>query len=255
MIPVLLAAALRAACRCRSRRHLQSARRRRRAGRRRGIVNDATGLRDTAIARRRRHRTAPRCRHAQPDRSPPRGPLGTHHPTSATPTCWARSCASLRVVVARAEAAGVAQAQYVVDPGIGFGKTHEQNLDQLRRLGELRVLGRRSSPAPPASPSSASSSACPPTSASRAPPPPSPSASATAPTSSASTTCAAWPSSPACPTRSPIEQVHPWVRSVGDMVMVGPPVRPQRGWARPRGGRRRPTPCRSPPSTAHRRTP
>ena len=29
-----------------------------------------------------------------------------------------------------------------IDPGIGFGKTVEHNLELLRRLGELRSLGR-----------------------------------------------------------------------------------------------------------------
>jgi len=38
--------------------------------------------------------------------------------------------------------AGVAWEKIIVDPGIGFGKTVEQNLEILRRLGELRVLGR-----------------------------------------------------------------------------------------------------------------
>jgi dihydropteroate synthase len=36
----------------------------------------------------------------------------------------------------------VAPAQVLVDPGIGFGKTREQNLELLARLGELRALGR-----------------------------------------------------------------------------------------------------------------
>jgi dihydropteroate synthase len=40
-----------------------------------------------------------------------------------------------------AAAAGVAREKIVLDPGIGFGKTHEQNLELLARLGELRVLG------------------------------------------------------------------------------------------------------------------
>jgi dihydropteroate synthase len=44
--------------------------------------------------------------------------------------------------VAQAKAAGVAPAQVLVDPGIGFGKTREQNLELLARLGELRALGR-----------------------------------------------------------------------------------------------------------------
>jgi dihydropteroate synthase len=41
-----------------------------------------------------------------------------------------------------AVAAGVAEEQIWVDPGIGFGKTLEHNLELLRRLGELRDLGR-----------------------------------------------------------------------------------------------------------------
>ncbi len=38
--------------------------------------------------------------------------------------------------------AGVAEERIWVDPGIGFGKTLEHNLELLRRLGELRELGR-----------------------------------------------------------------------------------------------------------------
>ncbi len=41
-----------------------------------------------------------------------------------------------------AVAAGVAEEQIWLDPGIGFGKTLEHNLELLRRLGELRELGR-----------------------------------------------------------------------------------------------------------------
>ena len=43
--------------------------------------------------------------------------------------------------LARAEAAGVTREQVVVDPGIGFGKTLEHNLEILRRLREFRGLG------------------------------------------------------------------------------------------------------------------
>jgi dihydropteroate synthase len=39
-------------------------------------------------------------------------------------------------------AAGMAEERIWVDPGIGFGKTLEHNLELLRRLGELRRLGR-----------------------------------------------------------------------------------------------------------------
>ena len=37
---------------------------------------------------------------------------------------------------------GVSEERIWVDPGIGFGKTLEHNLELLRRLGELRELGR-----------------------------------------------------------------------------------------------------------------
>jgi dihydropteroate synthase len=39
-------------------------------------------------------------------------------------------------------AEGVAEERIWLDPGIGFGKTLEHNLELLRRLGELRELGR-----------------------------------------------------------------------------------------------------------------
>ena len=42
----------------------------------------------------------------------------------------------------RALAAGIAWEQLIVDPGFGFGKGPRENLELLRRLGELRVLGR-----------------------------------------------------------------------------------------------------------------
>ena len=43
--------------------------------------------------------------------------------------------------LAIAAQAGVAREKLVLDPGIGFGKTHEQNLELLARIGELHVLG------------------------------------------------------------------------------------------------------------------
>lgn len=39
-------------------------------------------------------------------------------------------------------AAGIAWERIIIDPGIGFGTTPEENLTLLRRLGELRSLGR-----------------------------------------------------------------------------------------------------------------
>jgi len=49
--------------------------------------------------------------------------------------------ASLRQSVEAAQAAGVGVDRVIVDPGIGFGKTAEQNLVLLRRQEELRTLG------------------------------------------------------------------------------------------------------------------
>ncbi len=50
--------------------------------------------------------------------------------------------ACLRGRVEAAAAGGVAPERIIVDPGIGFGKTVGHNLDILRRLPELRSLGR-----------------------------------------------------------------------------------------------------------------
>jgi dihydropteroate synthase len=44
--------------------------------------------------------------------------------------------------VEAATAAGIAEERIWLDPGIGFGKTTEHNLELLQRLGELRELGR-----------------------------------------------------------------------------------------------------------------
>lgn len=50
----------------------------------------------------------------------------------------------LTVLQSRLEAAiacGIDRTRLVIDPGIGFAKTYSQNLEILRRLPELRVLG------------------------------------------------------------------------------------------------------------------
>ncbi len=44
--------------------------------------------------------------------------------------------------LAFAQSAGIAQEKILLDPGIGFGKTVEHNLELLRRLDELVALGR-----------------------------------------------------------------------------------------------------------------
>src|SRR6202171_5129319 len=49
--------------------------------------------------------------------------------------------ASLRESVELARAAGGTEDRIIVDPGIGFGKTREENLEIIRRLPELRRIG------------------------------------------------------------------------------------------------------------------
>ncbi len=50
--------------------------------------------------------------------------------------------AGLEASITIAEDAGLARERLIVDPGFGFGWRPEQNLEIVRRLGELRVLGR-----------------------------------------------------------------------------------------------------------------
>jgi dihydropteroate synthase len=48
-----------------------------------------------------------------------------------------RLCASISI----ARKAGIAKSQVIIDPGIGFGKSFEQNYELLRKLPELAKLG------------------------------------------------------------------------------------------------------------------
>jgi dihydropteroate synthase len=50
--------------------------------------------------------------------------------------------ADLEAAIERALAAGVPSANILIDPGFGFGKTADHNLELLRSLTRLRALGR-----------------------------------------------------------------------------------------------------------------
>jgi len=50
--------------------------------------------------------------------------------------------ASLKKSIQVALDAGVERDNIIIDPGVGFGKTPEQNVEIVRRLAELKVLGR-----------------------------------------------------------------------------------------------------------------
>jgi dihydropteroate synthase len=100
------------------------------------IVNDVTGLRnDPRIAEvARRRKLGLILMHMR----------GTPQTMQTTP--FARDVirdvnVGLRRSIALASNAGVAKSQIVIDPGIGFGKSHEQNCEILRRLPEFAKLG------------------------------------------------------------------------------------------------------------------
>lgn len=50
-------------------------------------------------------------------------------------------CEELAVSVKNAKAAGIAEDKIILDPGIGFGKTYEQNLEVMRNLERFHELG------------------------------------------------------------------------------------------------------------------
>ena len=50
--------------------------------------------------------------------------------------------ADLKSAIDKALDVGVSWDNIIIDPGIGFGKTLEQNLELVRRLKEIKVLGR-----------------------------------------------------------------------------------------------------------------
>ncbi len=61
-------------------------------------------------------------------------------PRSDVGDIMAKGVEFLRERIEFAVAAGIPREHILVDPGFGFGKTVEQNLELLRRLGELRPL-------------------------------------------------------------------------------------------------------------------
>lgn len=47
----------------------------------------------------------------------------------------------LKETIELAKEAGIARDKIILDPGVGFGKTYEHNLEAIRRLDELKSLG------------------------------------------------------------------------------------------------------------------
>ena len=185
------------------RRHVQGRRSRRprsTPGRRSSTTSGASRP-DDAMARLAGERQRPARRHAQPRRG------------RTTRTSSAELLADLRAALDRAVAAGVPRENLIVDPGFGFGKTPEHNLEVMRDLAELRgARPRRPARAPRASPPWAASWVdCRRRIASRRPWRPPRWASRPASTSSASTTSGptsgppAWPM-PSSPRSAPYDR-------------------------------------------------
>ncbi len=95
------------------------------------VVNDIWGLkRDPALAEVAAAAGAPIILMANQRDAPPKAGI------------VAKVLSDLETGIAVAEEAGVAPENIIVDPGIGFGKTLEQNLELVNRLAELKVLGK-----------------------------------------------------------------------------------------------------------------
>ncbi|HKQ07970.1 MAG TPA: dihydropteroate synthase [Blastocatellia bacterium] len=66
-----------------------------------------------------------------------RGEPATMQQMAPSPDIFAEIDRDMHLAVREAEARGVSRAQLIIDPGIGFGKTVEQNLAILNHLGRL----------------------------------------------------------------------------------------------------------------------
>jgi dihydropteroate synthase len=100
------------------------------------ILNDVSGLRtDARLGEVARHAGAPLIlMHMRgTPQTMQRGPFARRVIRDVT--------AGLRDALAGARRAGLAKSQVLLDPGIGFGKTYEQNFEILARLSEFARLG------------------------------------------------------------------------------------------------------------------
>jgi len=95
------------------------------------MINDIWGLkRDPALARLAADRGVPIILMANQRDAPPKAGI------------VAKVTADLEAGIKIAREAGVPPENIIVDPGIGFGKSLEQNLELINRLAELKALGK-----------------------------------------------------------------------------------------------------------------
>jgi dihydropteroate synthase len=100
-----------------------------------GFINDVRALREAGALQAAATLNVPVClMHMQGE---PRSMQ--HHPAYTDVAGEVRNFLQERIDAC--VAAGIPRQRLIVDPGFGFGKTVEHNLELLRRLGELRALG------------------------------------------------------------------------------------------------------------------
>jgi dihydropteroate synthase len=108
-------------------------------------VNDVWGLRaDTALARVTAGRGAPVIlmhNRSRPAEAELQARLGGRYVGVQYDNLVEDVRRELLESVAIAHSAGIPDERIILDPGIGFGKTVEQNLELVDRLGEIRALG------------------------------------------------------------------------------------------------------------------
>jgi dihydropteroate synthase len=100
------------------------------------MINDVSALRsDSALGEVvRRHRAALVLMHM-------RGAPGTMQQGPFAREVMRDVLSGLRAAIGRARRAKIDRARLLIDPGIGFGKSYEQNCELVRRLPELGRLG------------------------------------------------------------------------------------------------------------------
>ncbi|HET9223046.1 MAG TPA: dihydropteroate synthase [Roseiflexaceae bacterium] len=111
------------------------------------MINDVWGLRtpegnwNTALADLAAARDTPIVLMHNRRAPPSAGAIGGHYRAVEYHDLLGEIIGELRERVIYAIGRGIRRERIVVDPGLGFGKTPEQNLVLLRRLAELRSLG------------------------------------------------------------------------------------------------------------------
>jgi dihydropteroate synthase len=99
------------------------------------LINDVGGLRDPEMRRVLARTGAPAIAMHM------RGTPATMQASTDYTDVRAEVFAALADATAQAEEEGIARSALLVDPGLGFGKTPEQNFELLAHIGEFRSLG------------------------------------------------------------------------------------------------------------------